>query len=312
MRKPEYRFARLARVAIFGALQISMVLGLGGCAAPERNPEVGRDSESSQTRNPVSRAATLNDREVHYLDAGDGAVTLLLVHGWASDHSVWRHQLEGLARDARLLVVDLPGHGESEPPVRDYSMDLFADALAAVLDDAGVDRAVAVGHSNGTPAVHQFVRRHPDRVLGMVAVDGALEKMFTDELVEAMKQSLSSADYLDVVEGFIDDMPGDGLPREERSRIKSMAVATPQEALLGSFLAGADPDIWTEEPIAVPLQLILARQPAWTEAYEKRIRKRAPQADYRVLDDVSHFLMMERPEEFNRLLLEFLSANGWH
>jgi pimeloyl-ACP methyl ester carboxylesterase len=71
-----------------------------------------------------------------------------------------------------------------------------------------------------------------------------------------------------------------------------------------------DPSIWKDDPIKVPAQAIMAKAPFWTPEYEKYVRKLAPGIDYRMMDGVGHFLMMEKPREFNALMLAFLKKNG--
>jgi pimeloyl-ACP methyl ester carboxylesterase len=245
---------------------------------------------------------------VAYVDVGAGPHTLVLVHGWASDHTVFRLQLAALAGRCRLLALDLPGHGESAPPARPYSMDLFADAVAAVMDDAGVERAVLVGHSNGTPVIRQVLRRHPERVEALVVVDGPLQWKADPAQVEAMLAAFRADTYRDTVGSFVDSLPGDGLSAELRASIRAMATAVPQEAVVGGLQAAADPALWNDDPIDVPLLMVLARQPAWDDAYEAWVRAHAPDVRYVVLDGVSHFLMLERPDAFDALLTEFVDG----
>jgi pimeloyl-ACP methyl ester carboxylesterase len=71
-----------------------------------------------------------------------------------------------------------------------------------------------------------------------------------------------------------------------------------------------DPAIWKDDPIKVPLQVILAKNPFWNSDYEKYVRTLAPQVEYHVIDGVGHFLMLEKPKEFNDLLAGFLRAQG--
>ena len=82
-------------------------------------------------RPPGAYQATLDGRGVHYEVVGEADRTLVLVHGWACDGAVWGEQ-RALGEEYRLLVPDLPGHGQSDAPKGDYSMDLFARAVAAV------------------------------------------------------------------------------------------------------------------------------------------------------------------------------------
>src|ERR1700689_2109779 len=93
----------------------------------------------------VSRGA---DR-IHYVTAGKGNRTIVFIHCWAGNLNLWREQVPTLADKARLILIDLPGHGQSDKPQTAYTMDFFAEAVLAVLGDAKVDKAVFIGHSMG-------------------------------------------------------------------------------------------------------------------------------------------------------------------
>ena len=95
------------------------------------------------------RFAPYRDGRVFYLDQGLGETVLVLIHGWGADHEVWENQAPRLAEEFRVLSLDLPGHGKSDKPETDYTQDYLAEAITAVLDDAGVDRVVIAGHSMG-------------------------------------------------------------------------------------------------------------------------------------------------------------------
>ncbi len=261
------------------------------------------------------RSTTLHGHDIHYESYGEaqrGQPTLVLVHGWASSTWTWHRQLPGLLELGRVLVVDLPGHGKSAEIDADeeYTLDLFADAVAAVLDDAGVERAVIVGHSNGTPVAVRFYRSYPERTVALVAVDGALQHMFSVERVEGMVAPFRADDYLDIVKQMISGMAGDGLSDEDLRGIILMAINTPQRVMVDSVLATADPAMWSAEPIRVPLLALLVEQPTWNDDYRAAIEELAPQLDWVTWQDVSHFLMLERPTEFQAELSRFLAGIG--
>ena len=82
----------------------------------------------------------------------------------------------GLRQEYRVITVDLPGHGQSASPKDGkLSMDLFARAVEAVREEAKADRVVLVGHSMGAPVIRQYAHLYPQRVAGLVAVDGPLD-----------------------------------------------------------------------------------------------------------------------------------------
>src|SRR5436190_665069 len=104
-------------------------------------------SRQAQAVQPQDRFAKLGAMRVHYQNYGQGKDALVLVHGWTCNLNFWKMNASALAKQTRVIAIDLPGHGESDKPQVAYTMDLFARAVDAVLRDAGVDQAVLVGHS---------------------------------------------------------------------------------------------------------------------------------------------------------------------
>jgi pimeloyl-ACP methyl ester carboxylesterase len=294
----------MSPIHLRAVLALALALAFLMCCGQNEVP--GRPSEVA---GPTSAFATFEGKQVHYVDTGGSGPVLVLIHGWACDLRVWDAQLQSLASRARVIAVDLPGHGQSQIPDSDFSMDLFAKATGTVLDHAGVDRAVLVGHSNGAPVIRQFYRLFPGRVRALVIVDGPLKQTLTDAIVEQVKPQLSEEKFRDTVAKMIDGMPGDGLTPATRAEIKAIALAQPHAAVLGGFLAAADPKIWDQDSIEVPLLLILAKQPTWSEEYLQFVKQFVPQAQLHVLPGVSHFIMVERPAEFDSLLNAFLDEN---
>src|SRR5829696_4602048 len=118
-----------------------------------------------------SKYAKLDGARIHYKSYGKGSDALVLVHGWGCNMDHWRDQISDFAKRNRVIALDLPGHGQSDKPQIAYSMDLFANAIDAVMRDAKVERAVVMGHSMGTPIARQFYRKYPQKTLGIVIVD---------------------------------------------------------------------------------------------------------------------------------------------
>lgn len=272
---------------------------LVGCASSARTP-AGASLEAAP-----SRYATLDGNRVHYKSVGSGREALVLVHGWSGDVSVWRFQVPELAKHARVIAIDLPGHGASDKPQTSYTMDFFAQAIDVVMQDAGVDRAVLAGHSMGTPVVRQFYRLYPQKTLALVAVDGALQNLYSGHLDPLIEQ-LRGPGYKDFATKFISAMFPN--PGNETLRDATLAtvVATPQHVMVGSFEGMREPAIWNDDPITVPLLVVNAKAPFWTPEYVAYVRQLAPQVDYRVIEGPGHFLMLEKPQEFNTAVLDFL------
>ncbi len=110
----------------------------------------------------------LQDTNIFVEDLGSG-VPLLLIHGFPLNREMWRPQIETLSTTARVIALDLRGHGQSPPTRGPYSMDLLADDCAGVLEALKVDQPVVVcGLSMGGYVSFAFFRRHSDKVAGLV------------------------------------------------------------------------------------------------------------------------------------------------
>ncbi len=115
------------------AVTAAACLLVGGCASPRHTADAGN-----------SRFVTFGANKVHYVVEGRGSHTIVFVHCWAGNGGFWREQVPALAGHARLILVDLPGHRQSDKPHTDYTMDLFANAVVSVMRHARVDKATLI------------------------------------------------------------------------------------------------------------------------------------------------------------------------
>ncbi len=252
-----------------------------------------------------SHFASVGANRVHYVTAGRGSRAIVFVHGWAGNLGLWREQIPALADKARLILIDLPGHGQSDKPQTAYTLDFFAKAVLAVLRDAHVDRAVFIGHSMGAAALCRVHHHAPEKFAALVSVDGLLcRPPGTPAEARALVGPFGSPQYLDHAREFIGTffpVPGtDGL----RDRVMSEMLATPQHVMLGAMLGmlGPDQPDWILQKVDAPVIAINARSPWWNDGYENYVRSLSPQSDYVMMEGVGHFPMLEKPAEFNAAL----------
>src|ERR1044072_3218839 len=88
-----------------------------------------------------SQFAKLDGAKIHYKSYGKGKDALVLIHGWTCNLENWRDQTPEFAKRNRVIALDLPGHGQSDKPEIEHTMDLFANAVDAVLRAATRERA---------------------------------------------------------------------------------------------------------------------------------------------------------------------------
>jgi pimeloyl-ACP methyl ester carboxylesterase len=270
-----------------------------------------------------SRFTTLDGVRLHYVNynrdsgergkgkakAGNDEEALVLIHGWTMNAEHWRDQVPAFMSRNRVIAIDLPGHGQSDKPQVAYSMEYFARAVDAVMRHAKVKRAVLVGHSMGTPIARQFYRKYPEKTLAIVIVDGALKPFGDKAMMDRMIASLRTPDYMQGMNQMFTMMMGTGLPSETQERIKGSTLKTPQHVVVSAMEGMADPSIWGDDKINVPVLAIMAKNPFFPPNLEELYRTLVPKLDYYMWDSVGHFLMMEKPKEFNEVVLAFLEKN---
>jgi len=265
-----------------------------------------------------SSYTSLDGARIHYKSSGQGKKALVFIHGWTCDLSFWRFQQPAFEAAGHLILIDLPGHGQSDKPRIAYTQDLFARAVKAVLEHAGIRSAVLVGHSMGSTVARQFARLYPGKAAALVYVDGPLLRVpsLPSEFEKWRIQMAAFADnfrgpqHKRFTEGFIDSMLIPETPEPLRREIKSKMLAAPQHVAVSALEGIVDPAIWKEDPMDLPVLAIYAKAtdlPADNEEYMGRL---FPRLDYQLWDGVSHFLMMEQPEKFNRALEAFLEKHG--
>ncbi len=260
-----------------------------------------------------SRFAGLDGFLVHYKTWGkEGAPAVILIHGYTLDHSFWRHQVPALAKTHRVIALDSPGHGDSaRPQDADYTMTLYARAVEAVAQDAGVSRAALIGHSMGLPVIHTVVRRGKLGVDKAVFVDGAILAQPTDpkmraehdKFMAAMKEGLRGPDYRLVLEqffkGFTPKVPAADL-KQMHARLRD----ADHRMVASTFDHFADADVWAPARFEVPVLALYARM---SEAGVKDwLAATYPRHKLLVWDDVDHFPQLEQPQRVNKEIAEFL------
>jgi len=256
-----------------------------------------------------SHFASLGTNKVHYVTVGGGRRTIVFVHCWAGNLGFWREQVPALADKAQLVLIDLLGHGQSDKPHTAYTMDFFASAVLAVMNDAHVDKATLVGHSMGGAVICCVYRQAPEKVAALVSVDGLLRRpQWTAEDAEKFVAPFRTPEYREHAKQFVGSffpIPGTEALRDQ---VLSEMLATPQYVMVGAMegMFGPDQPDWGLKAVNAPVLVINARKPMWNADYENYVRSLSPQTDYRMMDGVGHWLMLEKPAEFNATLVELL------
>jgi pimeloyl-ACP methyl ester carboxylesterase len=251
-------------------------------------------------------AASVDGMKIHSSASGTGKATLVLVHGWTCDSSSWDAQVPVLAKRYRVVTLDLPGHGQSGAPKDGkFSMDLFAKAVEAVRAESGAEKIVLVGHSMGAPVIRQYARLYPKHVAALVAVDGPLDlRGFADNF---KPPSVAGPEGLKAREGMIRGMFTPQTPPALQQKVLDMMLKAPEATAAGAMSAMFDPALRKADVTPMPALAIWAGTNPQLPNVEE-MKKVLPQYSQTQVAGTGHFVMMEKPDEFNQLVTSFVDG----
>ncbi len=149
-------------------------------------------------------AESADGTRIHRYTVGEGSPALVCCDGLGCDGYVWRYIAETFAPTHRVVRFHYRAHGTSDKPSDPSRMRVsdLCDDLEAVLAAEGLDEAVLLGHSLGVPVALEFLRRHPKRVLGLVALCGTYGRV-----TDTFRDSLLSRRGFGLVEALVRRAP---------------------------------------------------------------------------------------------------------
>ena len=151
----------------------------------------------------------------------------------------------------------------------------------------------------------RFYRIYPEQTLGLVSVDGALGPLGPKAELDKFFAPLF-ADYKTQSVTFVDNMLKP-TRADLRPFIRSAMLSTPDYVGASAMRDMLDESIYSRDPIKVPLLAVMAESPHWPKDLEAQYRTVAPDLEFHMWTGVSHFLMMEKPSEFNAAIRAFVT-----
>ena len=254
-------------------------------------------------------AAAPDGVSIAYTVSGTGSPVLVFIHGWMCDQTYWAAQAASFSETHTVVTIDLAGHGESGMEREGWPLMAFGADIEAVVEALDLDQVILIGHSMGGPVVLEAARLMPKRVLGVVGVD----------TLQDADHKYDPEEMAPFLAAFESDFPG-----RCRSLVASMFLEEADPALverIAADMSAGTPEIgiallrgyidydaaaaFTSVPVAIPIRCINSTM------YPSNVESnRAYHEDFDVveMDGVGHFLMIERPEEFNALLEQIIAS----
>ncbi|MCS7145720.1 MAG: alpha/beta fold hydrolase [Nitrososphaerota archaeon] len=264
----------------------------------------------------LGKSVYVGGRAVFCVDLGEGE-SVLLIHGWASSSFSWLRNYRELSRSFRVVAVDLPGFGLSEPLPGGLRLEPLVEHLRGFLEALGVGRVSLVGHSMGGAVAASFASRYADIVERVALINPALSaagrgpregftKLARKRMVarilapfllrrgfvrKALLSSVWRKEAIDdeIVTGFYFSIKNSGTTLIEASRIL--------ESFHPKFL----------EELRAPALFILGERDEWVPVKMNIELAEKIGAEVFVVPDAGHIPQLENPKLVNEKLRDFLS-----
>lgn len=265
----------------------------------------GQDTAGTKILRRTCRSA--DGVEIVYSVAGTGEPALVFVHGGLANRGFWDGQLKAFGPRYRTIALDLAGHGESGRNRVKWGMPEFGADVKAVVDAEKAKKVIVFGNSLGGPVAVEAALLLPGRVLGVVGVDTF--QVFSERLpAEDLRQraELFEKDYpaaLKIMVGMLFHKDADpAIVADAEKRMSGTSPAAAKAMFLG--MAGYE-EAAAVRRLTVPLRAINGDlYPTDIEAN----RKIKPDFDAVIMTHMGHYPMLERPDEFNRLVAKTVDS----
>lgn len=231
---------------------------------------------------------------------GYGA-TLLFIHGAGGNNMVWKNQIKHFAN---AIAIDLPGHdsGEGRRTIEEYVED-----VRMFCDEKGLKNVVMIGHSMGGAITLKFALSHPKHLRAVVLVSTGAKLRVTPLIFEKIKRDYNG--FLMLVKRYAFS---DKTSLEVKNDVVELMGRVKPQVVYGDFEACDKFNVMESlSEISVPTLIICGKDDFLTPLkYSEYLKANIRNSELKVIADAGHMVMLEKPEEFNKILEEFIKGLG--
>lgn len=258
----------------------------------------------------------INDFNLSYDDVGEGSNTIICLHGYPFDKTMWQEQLDFLKSSNRIIACDIRGFGKSIDEASQLSIELFTDDLIAFMDKLKIDKAIVCGLSMGGYIALNALKRFPDRFEALILCD----TQCIADTAEAKEKRYKKIDEINLNgatefnEGFVKSVfHKDSLSNKKDlvEKLRSVVFVNSKHIITMGLTALAERSetCSTLNSISIPTLIICGREDEVTPlAQSEFMNSNIKGSILRVIDNAGHVSNLEQPNEFNKHLLDFLTS----
>lgn len=251
----------------------------------------------------VEKVKSKDGVEIAYTVYGNGDLSIVFVHGWSCDKSYWNDQLKTFSSKYKLITIDLAAHGESGATRENYTIELFGEDVAAVVNKLKLEKVILVGHSMGGYVIIETARQLKEKVIGLIGAD--TYHSFKDDWTAEQKEEFLKPfkeNFVDATKGFVKSM----FPKSADSLLVKR-IADDMSSAPSQVAISAMRNLFFYDPIPALNKIQLPIISINCDMYPITIEENKKYVDsfsVKMMNGAGHFVMLEDPVNFNLLLQE--------
>jgi len=258
---------------------------------------------------------TINKLTVSYNDQGpDDAPVIIFIHAFPLNKSMWDIQMDALKENYRVVAYDIRGHGNSDPGVDNFVIELFVNDLLRLMKKLGIEKSILCGLSLGGYIALNAVLKYPDRFDGLILNDTQciadtleIKENRCMAIIRIMKKGVE--EYADeIIKNLF--APGSFTKKENAiAGVKEMIINTPKQSLCNTLHALAErKETCTQLPeINIPVLIMVGKEDKITPiAAAQQMHENIRDSKLKIIQHAGHISNLENPAAFNFQLVKFL------
>lgn len=248
----------------------------------------------------------VNDIELYYELHGEGE-PIIFSHGWMCDCSVWNSQIEFFSKKYKVIAYDQRGHGRSDKPEGDYSIQTLSNDLHSLIQKLNLEKVTLVGHSMGGMTALVFALGHPDKISKLVLVGTSAKMNFLGRIQGWIMMHILSQESF--ARGMIDFWHYEPSEQAKKGAL-DRAMKTPKFVVYECFTEFmTNYDIRNRvSKIKVPTLIIIGdKDKATPVEMSQCINREIEGSKLKIINDSKHMVMIDKANELNEIIDTFIS-----
>ena len=262
---------------------------------------------------------SINNLSVSYNDYGpDDAPVIIFIHGFPLNKSMWDMQVETLKENYRVITYDIRGHGNSDPGMDEFFIELFVNDLLGLMEKLGIEKSILCGLSLGGYIALNAVLKYPDRFDGLILND---TQCIAD--TPEIKENRCIA-IIRIKENGVEQYADESIKKlfspesftkkkNVIAEVKEMITSTPKQTLCNTLHALAERKETCNrlEEINIPVLIMVGKEDKITPiAAAQQMHEKILNSKLEIIQQAGHLSNLENPIAFNTHLLKFLEFVG--